>query len=160
MALPLTASLLAWETVRTLLDQPLGSGGYPFVVREQLRKLRDHLVIKGNPQLAVVPFSAVDVTSAFIATDVATKVYAFVARKSATDVDAFLVLHDGVDTNTWGILSFTDSKRIGVLCYPSGLVIPNDSGVGVLLLSYTTAGISTPSNEVDAPSGFLIVGAV
>jgi hypothetical protein len=96
-----------------------------------------------------------------VLSDVAGKLYALVLRKPAGSVvNSFVHVTDHASVASDGALAMqfktveSDAKEKAIV-FPDGM----DFSVGMTLAVDTTVAGSTPSETVDAPVGFAIVGA-
>ncbi len=166
MALALQDGTFAWQTVFHTLDTQKATP----VVKESFKALREFIVgAKGNPQLQVIPFSAITTADPGICQDtgyspigaVTSLVYAFYAHNQnvGDGTDSFVRLYNAT-TNTAvssifvsGLIQSADDEFLYIcqkgLRFATDLTISADTG----------AGAGTESAAANAAIGFVLVGA-
>ena len=112
--------------------------------------------LKGNPDLAIVPFDEASSTEIVIGDAAAGKLYAIYLRKD-TATSSFFKLTDHASASSDTAADFViNSARIGdqFISWPSGWAFAN----GLVAQGNTTADAGTGSGT-DGPKGFAIIGA-
>lgn len=117
---------------------------------------------KGNPDLQMVPFAALDDTETVICTDPC-KIYATYMKKGAASTAAAYVKQtDHATTSSDAASEFRfEMAELGLVVQEEVVVYFNGAPmtVGVTMQGNTTANGGTLSAAIDAVSGFVIIGA-
>lgn len=117
---------------------------------------------KGNPDLQMVPFAALDDTETIIA-DAACKIYATYMKKGAASTAATYVKQtDHATTSSDASSEFRfEMAELGLIVQEECVVYFNGAPmtVGVTMQGNTTPNGGTAAAAIDGVSGFVIIGA-